>query len=97
MSGAVPQVAGQLPGAAPGWVIAGIGDFNRDGHADLLWKNTANPAQYWIYHLNGTTIISSGPVTVTAGFLPTRIGDFNGDGADDVVWENSSGARMVYS
>ena len=96
MLGIVPQITGQLPGAAPGWVVAGIGDFNGDGHADLLWKNTASPAQFWIYLLNGTTLIGGGSVTVATGFLPTRIGDFNGDGKDDIVWENASGARWIY-
>ena len=53
MNGALVQSSTAMPGAAPGWVLAGIGDFNGDGKADLLWKNSASPTQFWVYIMNG--------------------------------------------
>ena len=96
MNGMTVLTSAPLPGAAPGWVLAGIGDFNGDGKADLLWQNTADPMQFWIYLMNGTTITGSGPVNVAAGYLPTQIGDFDGNGKDDILWENAAGARWIY-
>jgi FG-GAP-like repeat len=96
MNGATVVSGLPAPGVAPGWVLAGIGDFNGDGHADLLWRNTNDATQFWIYLMNGNAIIGGGSVTVTAGYLPTQIGDFDGDGNADILWENATGGRWFY-
>ena len=96
MNGAVVQTAMALPGAAPGWVLVGMGDFDGNGTTDLLWQNSADTTQYWIYLMNGPTIIGGGLVTAAPGFKPTYIADFNGDLKADILWENSTGARWVY-
>jgi hypothetical protein len=96
MNGATVQATSPLPASAAGWVLAGIGDFNGDGHADLLWRNTTDATKYWIYLMNGTTIIGSGPVSVAPGYTPVQIGDFDGDGKADILWENAAGARWIY-
>jgi hypothetical protein len=93
MDGVTVQSAMALPGAAPGWVLAGMGDFDGNGTTDLLWRNSADPTQYWIYLMNGPTIIGGGPVTVAAGYQPTHIADFDGDLKADILWENRTGER----
>src|SRR5947207_3612275 len=37
------------------WKVAGIGDFDGDGKADILWRNTST-GQNYIYFMDGTTI-----------------------------------------
>ena len=45
----------------PSWQVAQIGDFNGDGKADILWRNTVSGAmQDWT--MNGSTIASNDPV-----------------------------------
>src|SRR5205807_8813261 len=41
--------------ADPNWKIAGVGDFDGDGKADILWRNSAR-GQNYLYLMNGTTI-----------------------------------------
>src|SRR5205814_118372 len=45
--------------ADPNWTVAGIGDFDGDGKADILWRNTST-GQNYIYFMDGTTIKSEG-------------------------------------
>ena len=49
-----------------GWTIAGTGDLNSDGFADILWRNTTS-GDVVIWFMNGGTISTSsdlGPVSV---------------------------------
>jgi len=60
-----------LPLAATGWDLVGVGDFDNAGGLDLLWQNTANRTQYWIYLLNTTgALAGSGGLTVAPGYEP---------------------------
>ena len=79
------------------WSVAGIGDFDADGHADILWRNTNGSLVEWL--MNGSTISSSGFVNVggtavapDASWHVVEIGDFNGDARTDMLWRNDSGA-----
>ena len=40
------------------WQIAGVGDFNGDGRADILWRNSDGQVVEWF--MNGANIIGSG-------------------------------------
>jgi hypothetical protein len=81
------------------WTIAGTGDFDADGKADILWRNTSTGENY-LYPMDGTTILG------TEGYLRTvtdqnwqikGTGDYDGDGKVDILWRNSStGENYLY-
>ena len=91
------QIAGgsQLIGANPGpsWTEIGTGDFNNDGHSDILWQNANGQAALW--EMNGTNQIAGGSALVGPNPGPSwkvvGTGDFNGDGHSDILWQNTDG------
>lgn len=96
MNGVSVQSAVPLPGAASGWVLAGMGDFDGNHSVDLLWRNVANPTLHWIYLVAGNSVIGGGALIVGSGYRATFIADFNGDGKADILWENGGPGRWLY-
>ena len=80
------------------WIVAGIGDFDGDGKADILWRNSSTGENY-VYLMNGTTITGEGYLRTVAdqNWRVAGVGDFDGDGKTDILWRNSlSGENYVY-
>jgi hypothetical protein len=81
------------------WKIAGVGDFDGDGKADIAWRNSSTGENY-LYPMDGTAIKPS------EGYLRTvadqswqiaAVGDYDGDGKSDLFWRNSStGENYLY-
>jgi hypothetical protein len=69
------------------WAIVGQCDFNGDGHADLLWRDTSGNVAIW--EMNGIAVSnanSSFVANVPTNWSIVGTGDFNGDGFADILW-----------
>ncbi|UBF30067.1 Ig-like domain-containing protein (plasmid) [Kovacikia minuta CCNUW1] len=82
------------------WKIAATDDFNGDGQADILWRNTStgnnDSGRTVLWLMNGVALSSSPDIgTVSAAWSVVGTGDFNGDGQSDIFWRNSSNGQNV--
>jgi hypothetical protein len=77
------------------WSIAGTGDFNGNGQADILWRSSDGDVAIWL--MNRLQILSSedlGNVPLSWSIAVT--GDFNGDGKSDIAWRNTNGDVAIW-
>jgi hypothetical protein len=100
-TGAVSLDGAPLTGAsapALSWVVTASGDFNADGKADILWRNTSTQ-KLMVWFMNGAAFLGSlAPVpdqAVAANWNATGTGDFNADGFRDILWYNQTTGKLV--
>jgi len=84
------------PKQAPGWKVAGIADFNRDGQPDLLFWNPVD-AHLALWYLSANYFLSGAAVSPTQDpdYTPVGVGDFNGDGQPDILFQNPATGQLA--
>ena len=95
MNGASVASSGNVATVPNTYTIVGQRDFDDDGKADLLWRDTSGNVYMWF--MNGPTMSSSanlGNVPNTWTVLGTA--DMNGDGLGDILWQNTSGDVAIW-
>lgn len=80
--------------------IAGDGDYNSDGKADILLLNNAGVSD--VLMMNGSTPITTACATIPLFDVGTVIkgtGDYNGDNKADILYSNSTNTvtRILYT
>jgi subtilisin len=73
------------------WQIAGAGDANGDGYADLIWQHqTAGWLGVW--YMRGTTVIGTELLSINriadTNWHIRGVGDADGDNHADIIWQN---------
>jgi hypothetical protein len=80
------------------WQVVGTGDFNGDGRADVVWRNTNGSFTNWLSQANGTFSSNDANAweVVPTSWKVDGVGDFNGDGRDDLIWRNDNGTFTTW-
>jgi Ca2+-binding RTX toxin-like protein len=80
------------------WTVQGTGDFNGDGKADIVWRNTGGAINVWLSNTgSGFTGLAGNDLgTIGTDWSINKIGDFNGDGKSDIAWRNADGSVNLW-
>ena len=78
--------------SVPSRAAADIGDFNGDGHQDLVWMGSST-LQVTVNYYNNSSYLGwnwLNKTRGTPGWVVVAAADFDGNGIPDLVWQNTS-------
>jgi hypothetical protein len=80
------------------WHVAGIGDFDRNGRDDILWRNDDGRISDWLGQTSGGFAANvAATMQVDTALNIVGVGDFNGDGRDDALLRNEIGGLGTWT
>ncbi len=94
MSGAI--TGNDLGVISTAWGFQAAADFNGDGKADILWRNTNGEVGLSVSNPD-TSFTFQDFRNVTTDWSIQRAADFNGDGQADILWRNNNGDVVLWS
>jgi hypothetical protein len=81
----------------PSWRIRAVGDFNHDGHPDLVWQyGPTGQVAFWL--LNGVNVIGYAVPAIAAPGPDWHVvgtGDSNHDGERDLFWQHRTQGSLA--
>jgi len=85
-----------LPSRETTWQVAGLGDYDLNGVADILWRHPVRgTAIIWL--MSGATVVGKSDelfVTHSGDWQPELTADYNGDNKSDILWRNRTNGQM---
>src|SRR5262249_59632267 len=80
------------------WSISGTGDFDGDGNADILWRNTTT-GDVALWEMNGAAAKLQAFIAnaIPTSWSITGVSDFNHDGYSDILLQNADGTPGMWT
>jgi hypothetical protein len=79
------------------WQLRGVGDFNGDGHADLLWHHQGT-GDLFVWFMNRTAATGAAYLNPSrfadVRWQVARVADFNNDGKPDILWRHEASGDL---
>jgi hypothetical protein len=102
MNGPTIVGATYLDSISTAWQVQRVADFNGDGKADILWRDTSGNLYMWM--MDGPQVVAGTGYTDSQAdnaWQVQGVGDFDGDGKADILWRNvgpgpAEGALFVW-
>jgi hypothetical protein len=79
------------------WSVAGVGDLDGNGTADVLWRQSGT-GTLAVWSMNGASIVSSNIINAVpdATWSVAAIADFTGTGRADLLWRQSTTGTLAF-
>ena len=78
------------------WHVVGLGDFDGDSKADLLWRNDNGALSVWTSTGDHGFAENQFNAYAASNWFVAETGDLNADGKDDIIWRNTDGQISIW-